>query len=357
MENSTATITTASAGSPPVQANGLKQKPLLALPGPAFPPANFFGADGFAVGDGAVWLEPPATVLTELAHEDHRVQTASSVWDCAVVLIKFLERVLTVVSKDTAEAADEEEKREEDKEQEENNSLHPSTLGEELVSGGGINALPSPQPAASAAAAAQVARPFTLSELALCIRRARTIIELGAGTGAVGLGAAALLPNAAAHILLTDVPAAVPALVRNAQLNNNKQQTSNKTVDDLGASGSGACCSTAAVTVDAAPLDWVAWPKDGLHKDVEAIFPFDLVLAADVVWVEDLIEPLVHTMVKLCAPDGAVLLAHQTRSVRADRTLFQLISRHFTKILVPARELHQTYRLPDKIRVFLLRPI
>lgn len=65
---------------------------LLALPGPAFPPVDF-SREGFHIGGGRLLLLGKDTVLGELAESDHRVQTASSVWDCAIVLMKFLERL------------------------------------------------------------------------------------------------------------------------------------------------------------------------------------------------------------------------------------------------------------------------
>lgn len=78
----------------------------------------------------------------------------------------------------------------------------------------------------------------------------------------------------------------------------------------------------AAESTTAQSLDWLA-PSD--------LGRFDLVLAADVVWVEDLIGPLVDSLQKLCRRGGMVLLAHQSRSTRADEALFDKVDRVFTR--------------------------
>lgn len=57
----------------------------------------------------------------------------------------------------------------------------------------------------------------------------------------------------------------------------------------------------------------------------------DLVLAADVVWVEALIQPLVDALVCLCGPETVVLLSHQSRSTRSDDAFFSRMDAIFDR--------------------------
>lgn len=82
-----------------------------------------------------------------------------------------------------------------------------------------------------------------------------------------------------------------------------------------------------AASVTALPLDWL----DPLSTLDDLGAPFDIVLAADVVWVEDLIGPLVESIRLLCHAETVVILAHQTRSTRADEILFRKLDFHFAR--------------------------
>jgi hypothetical protein len=57
--------------------------------------------------------------------------------------------------------------------------------------------------------------------------------------------------------------------------------------------------------------------------------PPDVILGADVVWLEDLVEPLVSTVRQLAGPGTSVYVAHQTRSQRVDDKFFELMREGF----------------------------
>ncbi|KAI4327595.1 hypothetical protein L6164_020035 [Bauhinia variegata] len=95
------------------------------------------------------------------------------------------------------------------------------------------------------------------------------ILELGSGTGIVGIVAAATL---GANVIVTDLPHVVPNLQFNADAN-----------AGVLASNGGA--------VSVAPLQW------GHAEDVELIGrDFDLILASDVVYHNHLYDPLLQTL-------------------------------------------------------------
>ncbi|KAF5463989.1 hypothetical protein F2P56_014107 [Juglans regia] len=95
------------------------------------------------------------------------------------------------------------------------------------------------------------------------------ILELGSGTGLVGIAAAATL---GANVTVTDLPHVIPNLLFNAEAN----------ADVLTANGG-------AIRVE--PLRW------GEADDVKLIGrDFDLILASDVVYHDHLYDPLLETM-------------------------------------------------------------
>ncbi|XP_062001007.1 uncharacterized protein LOC133718203 [Rosa rugosa] len=114
------------------------------------------------------------------------------------------------------------------------------------------------------------------------------ILELGSGTGLVGIAAAATL---GACVTVTDLPHVVDNLKFNAELN----------AAVLGGSGG---------SVRVAALRW------GEAEDAEAIGrEFDIVLASDVVYHDHLYEPLLKTLSFLLLGEGGVVfvMAHLRR--------------------------------------------
>lgn len=156
--------------------------------------------------------------------------------------------------------------------------------------------------------------------------RGKRIVELGAGTGLVGISAALM---GARETVLTDLEYTM------ANLEHNVAVTMAKASSIHGAS------------ITTKVLDWFAPPLD--------TGDLDMILASDVVWVEELIAPLVQTMatfVRQSRTPVTVLMSYQRRSVRSDEILFQELERHrFQKLKVPASELHPQFR-SDRIDVW-----
>eukprot|EP00930_Biecheleria_cincta_P009370 TRINITY_DN111105_c0_g1_i1.p1 TRINITY_DN111105_c0_g1~~TRINITY_DN111105_c0_g1_i1.p1 ORF type:complete len:217 (+),score=47.02 TRINITY_DN111105_c0_g1_i1:56-706(+) len=90
------------------------------------------------------------------------------------------------------------------------------------------------------------------------------VVELGAGTGLVGLTASA---TGAAHVVLTDLPPALDALKANVAMNSKRH-----------------------ADIEVQQLCW------GSQEDLEAVGTADVVLAADVVYDLDTHEPLAKTI-------------------------------------------------------------
>lgn len=155
--------------------------------------------------------------------------------------------------------------------------------------------------------------------------RGKRIVELGTGTGLVGISAALM---GAKEAILTDLEYTMANLERNVAM------TMAKTSSIHGA-------------ISTRVLDWFAPPLD--------MGNLDLILASDVVWVEELIAPLVQTMATLVRQSTTpvtILMSYQRRSIHSDEILFQELERHqFQKLKVSTNELHPQFR-SDRIDVW-----
>ncbi|KAL2333703.1 hypothetical protein Fmac_014916 [Flemingia macrophylla] len=143
------------------------------------------------------------------------------------------------------------------------------------------------------------------SPLSAALRGRRRILELGSGTGIVGIAAAATLP---ADVTLTDLPHVVPNLRFNAEAN----------AGVVGSSGG---------SVSVAALRW------GDAGDVAAIGrEFDLIVASDVVYHDHLYEPLLETLRLMMAggsgSEVAFLMAHMKRW-KKESAFFKKARKHF----------------------------
>jgi Lysine methyltransferase len=70
-------------------------------------------------------------------------------------------------------------------------------------------------------------------------------------------------------------------------------------------------------------------PLSHLHPNPYPHLQWDVVIGADVVWLEELVPLLIRALTALCGPDTLLLLAHQKRSERTDDLLFEGLSRDF----------------------------
>ncbi|KAM3857205.1 protein N-lysine methyltransferase METTL21A [Diretmus argenteus] len=151
--------------------------------------------------------------------------------------------------------------------------------------------------------------------------KGKTVIELGAGTGLVGIVAALL----GATVTITDREPALEFLAANVKANLPADRQGSVVVSEL------------------------AW-GEGLER-----YPaggFDLVLGADIVYLEDTFVPLLRTMEHLCSDASAVLLACKIRYER-DTDFLSMLKQRFRVEEVyyeSQRDIHiyKAVKLPSK---------
>lgn len=134
------------------------------------------------------------------------------------------------------------------------------------------------------------------------------VVELGAGTGIVGLALASL----GAHVLFTDQACALPLLLHNVQQN----------AAAVAAASSAACGRVPCVAV--APLQWECSGEPvralrALHAD---FFPPQLVIGSDCVWMAELVAPFFASIQALTDTHSRVLLSYEQRYAEV-HALFQ----------------------------------
>jgi predicted nicotinamide N-methyase len=170
-----------------------------------------------------------------------------------------------------------------------------------------------------------------LLEQSGAVRSGATVLELGAGTGLVSIACAAL---GARRVWLTDLEYALGNAALNVARN---------------AAYAGHVCTCL-------ELDWAA-PARGLAA--LASEQIDLAVAADVIWLPELVAPFVSALRAVCAAHPElreVLLAHQTRALRTDELLFEELNRAgFAREALPAEAMHPRFA-SRLVRVFRLRP-
>ncbi|KAG6552214.1 hypothetical protein Mapa_006062 [Marchantia paleacea] len=134
-------------------------------------------------------------------------------------------------------------------------------------------------------------------------------VEVGAGCGAAGLGAALLGLN----VVLTDIQAVMGALKRNV-----KRNVAATSLANAGKSG----CR--AGKVKTAQLLW------GNAKQTAAVKPpFDVVIAADVVYVDSIVMPLINALSDVSNAETCILLAYQLRDPDAHALFWRLLPDYF----------------------------
>ncbi|EOX99536.1 hypothetical protein QUC31_014603 [Theobroma cacao] len=143
--------------------------------------------------------------------------------------------------------------------------------------------------------------------------RRRRAIELGTGCGAAGMAFHLL---GLQDLILTDISPVMPALKHNLKRNKPVLGKNLKT----------------------SILYW------NNRDQITAVNPpFDVVIAADVVYIEESVGHLVGAMEALVADDGVVLLGYQLRSPEADKVFWEMCEEVFVIEKVPHQDLHPDY--------------
>ncbi|CAL9778513.1 unnamed protein product [Musa acuminata subsp. burmannicoides] len=145
------------------------------------------------------------------------------------------------------------------------------------------------------------------------------ILELGSGTGLVGIAAAAIL---GASVTLTDLPHVLPNLRFNAESN-------------------AAAVAARGGSLDVRQLRWGEDEDAAALVDGEAAF--DVVVASDVVYYEHLIDPLLRTLRVFVTGEAAFVMAHLRRWKKRDSVFFRKARKLFDVAVV-----HTDPPLPGK---------
>uniref|UniRef100_A0A1D1XIG0 Methyltransferase-like protein 21C n=1 Tax=Anthurium amnicola TaxID=1678845 RepID=A0A1D1XIG0_9ARAE len=136
------------------------------------------------------------------------------------------------------------------------------------------------------------------------------VLELGSGTGLVGIAAAAVL---GARVAVTDLPHVLPNLRFNALAN----------AAAVGARGG---------SVEARQLRWGHHGEDAAGLGGGA--GFDLVLASDVVYHDHLFDPLLRTLRFFVRGEAAFVMAHLRRWKKRDSVFFRSARKLFDVTVV-----------------------
>ncbi|KAF3444061.1 hypothetical protein FNV43_RR13751 [Rhamnella rubrinervis] len=154
--------------------------------------------------------------------------------------------------------------------------------------------------------------------------RGRRAVELGTGCGVAGMG---LYLLGLTDVVLTDISPVMPALKHNLKRN--------KPV--LGK------------TLKHSVLYW------NRPEQINALHPpYDVVVATDVVYIEESVGPLISAMETLVADDGVVLLGYQVRSPEAHKLFWEMSESVFEIHKVPHEHLHPEYAF-EEADVYVLK--
>jgi len=154
------------------------------------------------------------------------------------------------------------------------------------------------------------------------------VVDLGAGTGAVGVVAAAL----GAAAVVTDRPLLLPLMQYNV--------SQNTQVSKL--------CK-------ALPLEWGDVKQADAVKQALSPARVDLVTVADCVYYNEAIGPLVESLCHLCSESTTVLCCYEERDLggkaKMQEEFFQKISAYFSIKEIPTEEQDPHFSCPE-IRLF-----
>jgi len=166
--------------------------------------------------------------------------------------------------------------------------------------------------------------------------RGKNVVELGSGCGLVGIAAAAL---GAARVVLTDLPYCSRLCEANIEANRCV------IIAEQQGSGTRSPPNGKAVNVEFLDCDWYRAPE--LPERLLSM-EVDIVLVADCVWVEELVEPLLTTLDAITEvhPGVAILMSYQRRGRAADDALWTGLHARFGTVEVIDDETHDIDKPP-----------
>ncbi|XP_069828353.1 EEF1A lysine methyltransferase 3 [Dendropsophus ebraccatus] len=132
----------------------------------------------------------------------------------------------------------------------------------------------------------------------------KKIIELGAGTGIVGI----LVSLLGGRVTVTDLPHALPQIRKNVSVNVSSDHIPNVSALSWG-------------------IDQVHFPQD-----------YDLVLGADIVYLKETYDLLIQTLQHLCGPQTTIFLSSKMRKEHGTVDFFQNILPQYFNVEIVKRD-------------------
>ncbi|KAJ9585072.1 hypothetical protein L9F63_020580 [Diploptera punctata] len=164
----------------------------------------------------------------------------------------------------------------------------------------------------------------------LCLKE-KSILELGAGLGCVGLTAACL----GAQVMMTDLPEVMPLLEMNIEMN--RQVWSS-------------CGGKAHSQV----LQWGADVNDSFKTP-------DIILLADCVYYEESVEPLVKTFRAMASTSTEIIISQEERDTDKQRHVWQNFEQELLKYFevtkIPEQQQHPDYCSPDIVVLHAIKKV
>ncbi|XP_024007801.1 protein-lysine methyltransferase METTL21D isoform X2 [Eutrema salsugineum] len=155
--------------------------------------------------------------------------------------------------------------------------------------------------------------------------KGKRVIELGAGCGVAGFALAML----GCDVISTDQKEVLPLLKRNVEWNTSTILQMNSGSASFG-------------SLRVAELDW------GNEDHIRAVEPpFDYVIGTDVVYAEQLLEPLLHTILALSGPKTTVMLGYEIRSTIVHDKMLRMWKDNFEVKTIPRSKMDGEYQDPS----------
>ena len=87
--------------------------------------------------------------------------------------------------------------------------------------------------------------------------------------------------------------------------------------------------SSSIATATATTTNVVENKSENNIRELDGTSEWDVIIGADVVWLEELVPHLINVLVHLIGPNTVLLLSHQKRSERTDLLLFSGLDKYF----------------------------
>jgi len=147
-----------------------------------------------------------------------------------------------------------------------------------------------------------------------------TVLELGSGTGLVGIALAAL----GADVTITDLSTTIPILHKNVELN--KSQCKHE--------------------VQVKELYW--------GQDTDDFDPdFDYIIGADVIYQDQLVPALLDTIKQLSGPSTKIYLSFESHNGDAVQKFEEIVGDDFERVDIPKEKWHKNF-VHDAIQIVKL---